>query len=104
VDSKQDVQEILTNVWQHLWQECPKARRFYGIISDVAGRMELDMAITGGLLHLLTGHGPFRQKLKDINIVEDNLSRACGSVATPEHVMLIYEETENLVGEQRTLL
>jgi len=93
---KQDVQEILTKAWQHLWQECPKARRLYGIIPDVE--------ITGGLLHFLTDHGPFRQKLKDMNIVEDNLCHAFGSVATPEHVMLKCEETENLVGEQRTLL
>jgi len=66
--------------------------------------MTLDVEITGGLLHFLTGHGIFRQKLKAMNIVEDNLYRGCGSVATPEHAMLKCEATENLVGEQRTLL
>jgi len=66
--------------------------------------MELNLDITGGLMHFLAGHGPFRQKLHAMNIVEDNLCHSCGGVATPEHRNQHCRETEHLVVQEIEVL
>lgn len=71
-DTKQDVQGKLTDAWQNFWEEWFQTRILYNVIPDVAGRMELDVEITGGILHFIMGHGTLKQKLKDMNIAEDN--------------------------------
>jgi len=66
--------------------------------------LRLELEIIGGLLHFLTGHDHFRQKLHLMHIGEDNMCRICRTVATPEHVTLYCRETENIAREERKLL
>ncbi|KAG5867385.1 hypothetical protein JTB14_008501 [Gonioctena quinquepunctata] len=53
-----------------------------------------------GLVHLLTGHGPYPQYLNRFNLKDNSLCE-CGEEGTPEHVVLNclrYEDQENLRG------
>jgi len=49
-------------------------------------------------------HGPFRQKLQHMNIVENNMYHTCGVVARPEHIVMRCQETEHLARDERGLL
>jgi len=64
----------------------------------------MQLEVTGGLMQYLTGHGPFRQKLHQMNIVEDNMCHTYGVVATPEHIVMRCQETEHLARDERELL
>jgi len=66
--------------------------------------MKMQVDIEGGLLHLITVHSPYRQRLRDLGLVEDNLCRVCGVVSTPDHVVLQSGETSQLAEEQQALL
>jgi len=102
-ESRSDIQDILTSAWQSFWEKSSKARRVYSIFPDVAERAKMQLEIEGGLLHFVTGHGPYRQRLKDLKLVEDNMCHACGVIASPDHVVLRCQETEDLVREQRAI-
>jgi len=55
-------------------------------------------------MQYLTGHGQFRQKLHQMNIVEDNMCHTCGVVAMPEHIVMRCQETEHLARDEIELL
>jgi len=64
----------------------------------------MELEVTGGLMHYLTRHGPFRQKLHQMNIIKDNLCHTCGVVTTPEHIVMRCQETEHLARDETELL
>jgi len=103
-ENKSEIISIIVNAWQELWEETKKGRRCFGFFPDIEERMGMELEITGGLMHYLTGHGPYRQKLHQMKIVEDNMCHICGVVATPEHIVLRCMETRNIVWEERQLL
>jgi len=76
----------------------------HNLYPDVTERAELNIDIDGGLMHFVTGHGPCKLKLKELQLVENNQCHKCGTVATPEHVVIQCAETQDILEEQRTRL
>ncbi|KAG5864212.1 hypothetical protein JTB14_010020 [Gonioctena quinquepunctata] len=69
-----------------MWSNSEKARRVYEIFPN------LDFNPTSGLVHFLTGHGPYPQYLNRFNLKDNSLCE-CGEEGTPEHVVLGMEPT-----------
>jgi len=103
-ECKNDIEIILISAWQTFCNESSKARRLYTLLPDVAEKAAINLEIEGGLLHFVKGHGPYKQRLKSLKLVEDNMCHVCWMVSTPEHVVLRCVETEALVSKQRALL
>ena len=86
--TKRDIAEAILDRWQQQWNESTKGRRVYNILPNVRQRLELQhLAPSQGLIHFLTGHGPYPAHLARMNLKTDDLCE-CGETGTPEHVIL----------------
>ena len=88
VHSKRDIAEVILDRWQQQWNESTKGRRVHNILPNVRQRLELHhLAPSQGLIHFLTGHGPYPTHLARMNLKTDDLCD-CGETGTPEHAIL----------------
>lgn len=55
-----------------------------------------DLIISVGLMHFITEHGPYIDKLHPLGLLEFNLCPQSYTVATLEHVVLEYTEKKLL--------
>ncbi|KAG5885681.1 hypothetical protein JTB14_001963 [Gonioctena quinquepunctata] len=97
IRTRRDVHKEIANMWQEMWSNSEKARRVYEIFPNL-DRIPPYFNPTPGLVHFLTGHGPYPQYLSRYNLCE------CGEEGTPEHVVLEclrYEDQGNLRGRIR---
>jgi hypothetical protein len=104
VTSRQELEAWITTRWQNSWNLSTKGRRLYPILPNVEERLEINhLQPCRGLTHFLTGHGPYREKLKQLRIINDDTC-ACGQLDSPEHVVFHCPLTEDLVRTERQLL
>lgn len=89
-----EIKNEITNLWQERWDSSEKGRRVYSFLPSVRERTRMKhLQPTRGLIHFLSGHGPYATYLKKINSKPDDLCNICGVVGTPEHH--IYECQNN---------
>ncbi|KAG5866170.1 hypothetical protein JTB14_031022 [Gonioctena quinquepunctata] len=102
IRTRRDVHKEIANLWQEMWSNSEKARRVYEIFPNL-DRIPPHFNPTPGLVHFLTGHGPYPKYLNRFNLKDNSLCE-CGEEGTPEHVVLEclrYEDQENLRGRIR---
>nr|CAD7444551.1 unnamed protein product [Timema bartmani] len=96
ISTKEDIREILLQEWQADWEECTTGRRTFQLFLNIQERLRMKhLQPSQGLVHYITGHGPYRASLFRMNLSETSLC-CCGGEATPEHVTLecIFTERE----------
>lgn len=54
-----------------------------------------------GLIHFLTGHDPFADRLHSLGLRDTDLFE-CGERGTPEHLVLSCPWNEGIVGQHRS--
>ncbi|KAG5867382.1 hypothetical protein JTB14_008498 [Gonioctena quinquepunctata] len=102
IRTRRDVYKEIANLWQEMWSNSKKARRVYEIFPNL-DRIPPYFNPTPGLVHFLTGHGPYPQYLSRFNLKDNSLCE-CGEEGTPEHVVLEclgYEDQADLRGRIR---
>nr|CAD7255823.1 unnamed protein product [Timema shepardi] len=87
---------VSTKEWQADWEESTTGRRTVQFFSEHTERMRMKhLQPSQGLVHYITGHGPYRASLFRRNLSETSLC-CCGGDATQKHVTLecIFTEEE----------
>jgi hypothetical protein len=79
------LEEFLHDTWNNRWLETEKGQWTHEIYPDIRSRKEMDHDQTPEMLveiqHFLTGHGPFAEKLAQMNLKENDKC-ICGSAQT----------------------
>ena len=97
-----ELENWIQNTWQRNWDVSTTGRRLYQLLPSVEERMELKFfQPTRGLIHFLTGHGPFRNKLFEHRLVNNNICECNEETDSPEHKTFQCSLTEELVREER---
>ena len=86
--SKLEIKQALLNEWQNEWDTVPQGRRAHGVFPSVRHRLRLWHLRPGpGMVHFLTGHGPYGTYFKKINSYENDNCELCNVGDTPEHAV-----------------
>lgn len=102
--SKAEINNHVNEEWQNNWDASEVGRRTYDIIPNIQNRLRLPHFKPGrGLVHFLSGHGPYPTYLHRFNLKDDQQCN-CGQIGTPEHVVFHCPETENQLEEERSRL
>lgn len=102
--SKREIKAAVLQQWQTLWSTSTKGRRLFQLMPNIEQRLELTHLLpTQGLIHFLTGHGPYPEHLRRMNLRDSGLCD-CGAVGTPEHVVLECHLQEDELEEMRATL
>ena len=105
VNNTQDVNRIILETWQRSWDQSTTGRRTYGFFPCIRERLTLShIKPRGGTLHYLTGHGPYRQTLHRLGIVDSPLCECRQEVGSPEHILWECERTSHLKPNERVIL
>nr|CAD7437936.1 unnamed protein product [Timema bartmani] len=84
----EDIRETLLREGQADWEESTTGRRTFQLFPNVQERLRMKhLQPCQGLVHYITGHGPYRTSLFRMNLSETRLC-CCGGEVTPEHVTL----------------
>ena len=70
--------------WQELWTTGNSGRSTYQGINNIQNKWRL---LSGHVVHLLTGHGPFNAYLKRFNLCETDGLCPCGGIDDPDHII-----------------
>ena len=85
--AKGQLRRITMQLWQKRWDESTKGRITFEYFSNVSQQIKLRyLEVNHYSTQFLTGHGDFKQKLKELNIVEDEECE-CGSVESCRHIL-----------------
>lgn len=104
VETTRDVKNAILVMWQTRWEGSNTGRRTYDIFQNVQERLELrHIQPSPGLIHYLTGHGPYMAYLKEKGIADSNVCE-CGEIGTPEHVVWECTNTAQLREPLQKLL
>lgn len=79
-----------------MWNESTKARRLHHFITNIS-EIPKHFKPTPGMVHFLTGHGPYPSYLRRFNLSETEMCQ-CGEEGTPEHIVVQcgqFPDTEN---------
>ena len=102
--SKGEARTAILDEWQREWEESEKGRRVFDFFPDIRARFRMKHLRPGkGLIHYLTGHGPYGTYLKKINR-RANDGCPCGATGTPEHMMWECPLTADIEIEARQSL
>nr|CAD7437499.1 unnamed protein product [Timema bartmani] len=96
VSTKEDIRETLLGEWQADWEESTTGRRTFQLFPNVQEKMRMKhLQSSQGLVHYITGHGPYLASIFRMNLSETSLC-CCGGEVTPKHVTLecIFTERE----------
>ena len=86
--NKQEVYAHTINTWQRNWDTSVTARRVHALLPDVRERLQMKHLLPRkGLIHFMTGHGPYRGTLFRLNLVDSPACNCAEDIATPEHVI-----------------
>jgi hypothetical protein len=100
-----ELNDWILNNWQHKWNISTKGRRLYQLLPSVQERIALTyLQPTRGMMHFLTGHGPYKEKLTELRLINNNMCECGEEVGTPEHTTFQCSLTEQLVSEERRML
>ena len=85
--SKGEARTAILNQWQREWEESEKGRRVFEFFPDIRARYRMKhLRPSKGLIHYLTGHGPYGTYLHKINRRAHD-GCPCGGIGTPEHMV-----------------
>lgn len=105
--TKKEVWEVILREWQEDWQESQKGERVRAFFPTIIGRRNAEhVEPTRGLVHFLTGHGPYPQNLYRFGRRQDDICD-CGERGTPEHMVyacpLVEQDVQQLRRELETV-
>ena len=84
--NRRDIRNALLNRWQSQWDTCEKGRRVHEIFPNVRERLGLKhLNPSRGLMHYITGHGPYMSYLYKIKKANSCDCTICNVPGTPEH-------------------
>lgn len=99
--SKTEIKNHIMQQWQTRWDNSTKGRRTHQWLPNVGERFrQPEFNPSQGLIHFLTGHGPYPSYLHRMNLKEDDRCD-CGEVGTPEHALFDCPNTEGRTEEER---
>lgn len=102
--TKKEITAACQLEWQEGWNDAEVGRRTHQFLPNVQERNDLKhFKPTRGLVHFLSGHGPYPTYLSRFNLKEDDLCE-CGEVGSPEHVVLLCPHTQDQLQEERRQL
>ena len=103
--SKSEMKRALRREWQLEWSNIQEGRRTYEFFPSVGERLrQTHIRPSVGLVHFLTGHGPYGVYLDRIQRVEGPECRLCGTNDTPEHALFECERSKDLCLWERQRL
>lgn len=91
IRNKRELKEIINRKRQNEWENSTKSRRLYNFI-PILENIPNYFNPKQGLVHFLTGHGPYPTYLERFNLKDDAYCE-CGELGTPEHIVLHCENT-----------
>jgi hypothetical protein len=102
-ESKQEIREGRLDAWQREWETSENGRRLYESLPNVRDRLRIKhLAPERGLIHFLTGHGPYNRKLNELGLSETP-DCDCGQVGSPEHTVLECPQSRNFIPNRNLL-
>lgn len=102
--SKQQVNQIIMEQWQNRWTSSETARRVFDIFPNIKERQKFKyLEPSKGLVHYLTGHGPYMAYLFRMNLAESSRCE-CGEEGTPEHTVWECDKTLPLRYQAQEIL
>lgn len=85
--TKGEIWDVVMRIWQEEWQNTEKGSRLRTFFPTITRRRNADyMVVTRGLVHFLTGHGPYPENLNRFGRRVTPLCD-CGELGSPEHVV-----------------
>lgn len=97
VHTRNEINNVIERKRQNEWDASVKGRRLYQYIPRL-NEIPPYFNPKPGLVHFLTGHGPYPSYLHRFSLKQDDLCE-CGQVGTPEHAIFdcdIYEDVGDL--------
>ena len=105
VTNRQDVYAQTLTLWQRKWDTSVTGRRVHALLPCIRERLQLrHLKPKKGLIHFLTGHGPYKETLSRFALVESPVCGCNESNATPEHVIWSCKSLERELQDLRKQL
>lgn len=103
-NTKTEVKNVVKEEWQESWNNSEVGRRTHQLIPNIDNRLaQKHFQPEKGLVHFLSGHGPYPSYLHRFNLKEDEMC-TCGAIGTPEHVIFQCRETQQELENERQQL
>ena len=84
----QEIKRSLIMEWQEEWDTIKEGRRTHEFFPSILERFKLKhVKPTKGLVHFLTGHGPYGTYWQKINKIMNPNCSVCNVIDNPEHVL-----------------
>ena len=105
ISTTEELETWIIQKWQQDWNSSITGRRLHQLLPSVEERLELAYLQPGrGLMHFLTGHGPYKNKLFQLARVNSRSCECGEEIDSPEHKIFECSITEELVSEERRKL
>lgn len=99
--SKGEAKKAILDEWQREWENSEKGRRVFEFFPDIRARLRMKhLQPSRGLIHYLTGHGPYGTYLFKINRRPSD-GCPCGAIGSPEHMTWECPLTADIEQEAR---
>ena len=103
--NKREIRSALLREWQSEWDSVDEGRRPHELLPNIRERVKMAYLQPGpGMIHYLTGHGPYGKYLRRIEKRPDDKCGLCNTIETPEHVLFQCEGTRAHGAEEREKL
>ena len=104
VFTREEVGNILLNRWQEEWNNSTTGRRVYQLLPDVRERLRLTHLVPSrGMLHFITGHGPYRDKLYKLSLTDTPMCYCGEGIGSPEHDIWECRLPENVEEKRNSI-
>lgn len=103
-NTKREIENAIMSLWQEEWTNSAKGRRVNQFFPSIENRNNmLHITPTQGMIHFLTGHGPYPTYLHRIGKREQP-DCECGEEGTPEHMLFLCRNGSERIKELRRQL
>ena len=105
ITNQSELEEWIQAKWQLTWNNSTTGRRVHELLPSVEERGKMEYFLpTRGLIHFLTGHGPYNSKLHELKLINNDECDCGSATGTPEHALFHCPLTEELTREERNQL
>ena len=88
VTNRWEVAQAIMKRWQSEWDSSSTGRRVHNIFPNIEERVHLSyIKPNRGMIHFITGHGPYNETLNRIGIKESAECACRDEIGSPEHVI-----------------
>lgn len=101
IATKREIRQEIERKQQEMWDRATTARRLYNFLPTLAEK-PTHFNPSPGLVHFLTGHGPYPTYLHRFNLKETDRCD-CEEMGTPEHIIFECNGITNVQEERNTL-